>query len=108
MHDDSEPDGSLETTPMATYDRRRLSRSGSDPHRNPGGAAWGGQPSIAVLPFIERDARAGNSFIGDAITEDIIAALVPLPDVFVISRMSTLRYRNAPVDVPLIGRELGV
>src|ERR1044071_2923119 len=105
MHRNFEPDSSLETTTMTTDDIRRLSRSGSDPHRNPDGTALDSRPSVAVLPFIEHSAWADNSFIGDAIAEDIIAALASLPDVFVISRMSTLRYRKTSVDISAIGRE---
>jgi DNA-binding SARP family transcriptional activator/TolB-like protein len=97
----------LETRP-GPGDNARMSGSGSDPQRNPGGTALGFRPSIAVLPFLERSAQGGDGFIGDAIAEDIIAALASLPDVLVISRNSTLRYRHAPADIPLIGRELGV
>jgi DNA-binding SARP family transcriptional activator len=72
------------------------------------GAAWNSRPSIAVLPFVDYGAEAGHSFIGDAIAEDAIAALASLPDLLVISRNSTLKYRQVPLDIPAIGRELGV
>jgi adenylate cyclase len=66
------------------------------------------RPSIAVLPFSEYDAKAEDSLIGDAISEDAIAALASLPDLFVISRNSTLRYREPQPNIQAIGRELGV
>jgi adenylate cyclase len=72
------------------------------------GARRHSRPSIAVLPFIEYGAKAEGSLIGDAISEDAIAALASLPDLFVISRNSTLRYREPQPNIQAIGRELGV
>jgi class 3 adenylate cyclase/tetratricopeptide (TPR) repeat protein len=66
------------------------------------------RPSIAVLPFREPDIAEGSSYFGDGIVEDIIGALACLPDLVVISRNSTSRFRGAPVDVGAVGRELGV
>ena len=72
--------------------------------------ARGSRPSIAVLPFTEYDAPAADrfSFIGDAIAEDAIAMLTALPDLLVISRGSTQKYRGSELDIPAIGSELGV
>jgi adenylate cyclase len=72
------------------------------------GARRHSRPSIAVLPFTEYDANAEDSLIGDAISEDAIAALASLPDLFVISRNSTLMYREPQPNIHAIGRELGV
>ena len=62
------------------------------------------RPSIAVLPFREPDIPEGSSYFGDGIVEDVIGALACLPDLVVISRNSTSRFRGAPA----VGRELGV
>jgi DNA-binding SARP family transcriptional activator len=72
------------------------------------GSAWNSRPSIAVLPFLEYGAEAGHSFISDAIAEETIAALASLPDLLVISRNSTLKYRQGPLDIAAVGRELAV
>jgi len=61
-----------------------------------------------VLPFIEYGAEAEDRLIGDSISEEAIAALASLPDLFVISRNSTLRYREHQPNVQAVGRELGV
>lgn len=66
------------------------------------------RPSIAVLPFREYDLREGNSYFADGIVEDIIGALASLPDLFVISRSSTLAFRGVNVDVRAVGDKLGV
>ena len=72
------------------------------------GARRHSRPSIAVLPFIEYGAKAEDSLIGHGISEDVIAALASLPDLFVISRSSTLRYHEPQSNIQAIGRELGV
>jgi class 3 adenylate cyclase/TolB-like protein len=72
------------------------------------GMPWNSRPSIAVLPFPEYGADAADSLIGDGIAEDVVAALASLPDLFVISRNSTLKYRESPPNIQAIRRELGV
>ena len=64
--------------------------------------------SIVVLPFREQGAGQGDSYFGDGIVDDIIHGLSGLKELFVISRGSTLGYRDTTIDVRAIGRELGV
>jgi adenylate cyclase len=64
-------------------------------------------PSIAVLPFANLSGDPEQAFFADGITEEIITALSRFPDLFVIARNSTLRYKGQAVDVRDIGRELG-
>jgi adenylate cyclase len=66
------------------------------------------QPSIAVLPFREYDARPEDSYFAEAIVDDIVGALASLPDLFVISRSSTLTFRGPAADVRTVGQQLGV
>jgi adenylate cyclase len=66
------------------------------------------RPSIAVLPFLEYDPRAEQSYFGDGMIEDVVAALAALPDLFVISRASTLRYRGYAPNIKAIAGDLGV
>jgi DNA-binding SARP family transcriptional activator/TolB-like protein len=75
---------------------------------SPSAAAWSSRPSIAVLPFTEYGSPASDSLIGEGIAEDAIAMLTALPDLLVISRNSTQKYRGVSLDIPAIGRELGV
>jgi TolB-like protein/tetratricopeptide (TPR) repeat protein len=60
------------------------------------------------MPFREFDVPDTQRYFGDGIVEDIVVALASLPDLFVISRNSTLRFRDTKVDVRAIGRELDV
>jgi TolB-like protein len=66
------------------------------------------RPSIAVLPFRECGAPEGHRYFGDGFVEDIVGALASLSDLFVISRASTVRFRDTQADIKSIGRELGV
>ena len=73
------------------------------------------RPSIAVLPFLDQSAATGEtgetagtatSYFSDGLVEDIISALSCLPELVVISRTSTLRYRGAAPDPRQIRRDL--
>src|SRR5262245_836595 len=66
------------------------------------------RPSIAVLPFQELDVPDGQRYFGEGITEDVVGAIASLPDLFVISRTSTSRFREGALDVRSVGRDLGV
>jgi adenylate cyclase len=66
------------------------------------------RPSIAVLPFREVGIDDEHRYFGDGIVEDIIGALASLPDLFVISRNSTARFRGTPVDFKAVREDLVV
>jgi adenylate cyclase len=62
-------------------------------------------PGLAVLPFAS---AADESYFGEGITEEIIAALSSNRSLFVIARHSTLRYRDSQADLAQIAAELNV
>ena len=65
--------------------------------------------SIAVLPFENRSEEEANAYFADGVQDEIMANLGKIADLKVISRTSTLAYRNpAARDVRGIGRRLGV
>jgi len=66
------------------------------------------KPSIAVLPFDNMSHDEEQEHLADGITENIIAALARIPEVFVIARNSVFTYRGKAVKVQQVGRELGV
>ncbi len=66
------------------------------------------RPSIAVLPFVDQSAESSASYFSDGLVEDIIAALACLPELVVISRSSTLRYRGSVPDSRHVHRDLQV
>jgi TolB-like protein/class 3 adenylate cyclase/Tfp pilus assembly protein PilF len=66
-----------------------------------------GRPSIAVIPFLLRSEDARFESIGDSLADDTIAALSQVADFAVISRLSSMAFRRAPVGVRRIGEILG-
>ena len=66
------------------------------------------RPSVAVLPFVDQAGEAAASYFSDGLVEDIISALACLPELVVISRSSTLRYRGTTPDPRQVRRDLRV
>jgi adenylate cyclase len=66
------------------------------------------RPSIAVLPFANMSGNPDEEYFGDGLAEEIINALVKLPQFFVIARNSSFTYKGKSVDVRQVGREMGV
>ncbi len=66
------------------------------------------KPSIAVLPFENMSGDPEQEYFSDGITDDIITLLSRYRWIFVIARSSTFTYKDKPVDVKVVARELGV
>src|SRR5438552_7548992 len=64
--------------------------------------------SIAVLPFENLSEDKTNAYFADGIQEEILATLSRIGDLKVISRTSTLRFKNAPDSISAIAKQLGV
>ncbi len=66
------------------------------------------KPSVAVLPFTNMSGDPEQEYFSDGITEDIITELSRFGLLFVIARNSSFVFRGQAVDVPEVGRKLGV
>jgi TolB-like protein len=66
------------------------------------------KPSIAVLPFADLSSDPAQGYFVDGIVEGITTGLCRIRSLFVIARNSSFTYRDRPVDVKQVGRELGV
>jgi TolB-like protein/class 3 adenylate cyclase/cytochrome c-type biogenesis protein CcmH/NrfG len=66
------------------------------------------KPSIAVLPFANLSGDPGQEYLADGISENIIAALAKIPEMFVIARNSTFSYKGKSPKVQQVAEELGV
>jgi TolB-like protein/Tfp pilus assembly protein PilF len=64
--------------------------------------------SIAVLPFSNLSADAGDEYLSDGISEEIINALTKIGGLRVVSRTSAFVYKGRSEDVRDIGEQLGV
>jgi len=69
-----------------------------------------GKPIVAVLPFENLSGDAGQEYLSEGMTEEMIARLGRLQPqrLGVIARASAIRYKNTDKDIDQIGRELGV
>lgn len=64
--------------------------------------------TIAVLPFVNMSNDVENEYFSDGITEEVINALVKIPDVKVTSRTSSFKFKGQNDDIREIGEQLGV
>ena len=65
------------------------------------------EKSIAVLPLANLSPDPDNAFFADGVQEDILTNLSKIQDLLVISRSSTLQYRETDQNLREIGMELG-
>jgi TolB-like protein/DNA-binding winged helix-turn-helix (wHTH) protein len=66
------------------------------------------EPSLVVLPFRDLSPESGRAHLAEGIAEDLTAALIRFPTLFVISSGSAATYRARDVPLETIARELGV
>ncbi|UCG79812.1 MAG: tetratricopeptide repeat protein, partial [Desulfobacterales bacterium] len=66
------------------------------------------KPSVAVLPFINMSGDSEQEFFSDGLTDQIIASLSKVHELFVIARNSTFTYKGKPVKVQQVAEDLGV
>ena len=64
--------------------------------------------SIAVLPFANMSAEAGNEYFCDGLAEELLNALAKIEDLQVAARTSAFSFKNKNVEVSEIGRALHV
>ncbi len=64
--------------------------------------------SLAVLPLVNISPDAGDEYIADGLTEEIISTLSQVPSLSVIARSSVMGYKSSPKSVSQVGAELGV
>jgi TolB-like protein/class 3 adenylate cyclase/Tfp pilus assembly protein PilF len=67
-----------------------------------------GRPSVAVIPFQLRSSDPRLEFLGDGLADETIASLSKVADFFVVSRLSSMAFRKAPLSVRSVGEMLGV
>jgi TolB-like protein len=65
-------------------------------------------PSVAVVPFVNFTGDVAQDYLVDGIGTELIAALTKIPGLFVIASTSSFAYRGRAVQLPDVGRELGV
>jgi TolB-like protein len=93
-----------------TWRQARVARDGhrasANVYRN--SPAPGLMNSIAVLPFINLSTDPDNAYFADGLTEEVIADLATVRSLRVISRTSSMTFKDTKKDVKTIAGELGV
>jgi serine/threonine protein kinase/Flp pilus assembly protein TadD len=64
--------------------------------------------SIAVLPFDNIGSDKDNEYFADGLTEELIVNFSRLNEIDVVSRTTSMQYKNAKKDIKTIGKELNV
>ncbi len=62
------------------------------------------EKSIAVLPFLNMSTDPEQAFFSDGISEEIINAIVQLPDLKVVGRTSSFSFKGVNEDLRTVGR----
>jgi serine/threonine protein kinase/Flp pilus assembly protein TadD len=63
--------------------------------------------AIALLPFENISPDRESDYFSDGLTEELILSLSKLKNMRVVSRTSTMQYKDTKKDIKTIGRELG-
>jgi len=64
--------------------------------------------SIAVLPLVNTSGDPSNEYFSDGLSEELISVLARIPDLKIIGRTSSFRFKNTNDDSRTIGTRLGV
>ena len=64
--------------------------------------------SVAVMPFVNESRAPNTEYLSDGISESLINNLSQLPQLKVIARSSTFRYKGKEIDPEEVARSLGV
>ncbi len=68
-----------------------------------------GEKSIAVIPFVDMSPEGDHEWFSDGISEELLNALVRIPNLKVVGRTSSWTYKGVTnKDLKAIGKELGV
>jgi adenylate cyclase len=65
------------------------------------------QPSLAVLPFVNLTTDSLQDYFSTGLTMDIITALIKIHGLFLISDTSVFAYKDKPMDLQELGKQLG-
>jgi TolB-like protein/class 3 adenylate cyclase len=66
------------------------------------------KPSVAVLPFDNLNDDASQQHVADGMTDDLIADLSKIAELFVVARHSTFAYKGRAVPARQVAEDLGV
>jgi TolB-like protein len=71
-------------------------------------AADAGEPSIAVLPFVNLSSDPEQDYFSDGLAEQVLDLLARVPELRVIARTSSFSFRGKDADIAAIAQKLNV
>jgi len=74
----------------------------------PGAQHAGRSRRLAVLPFIDMGEAQSDAHLGDGLAEEILHALTRIPELDVIARASSFRFRGPEIDLADLAQQLNV
>ena len=88
------------------FKSKRISKNA--PFKNKPPISLNEKPSIAVLPFKNLSGNPEQEYFSDGITNDIITDLSKFQELWVIASNTVFTYKNKPVKIKDLHRDLGV
>ena len=64
--------------------------------------------SIAVLPFLDMSPDRDQDYFCEGLADELINSLASLPNIHVVSRTSSFRFKSATLDIREVGKRLNV
>jgi TolB-like protein/tetratricopeptide (TPR) repeat protein len=64
--------------------------------------------SIAVLPFEDMSEKKDQEYFADGIAEEVLDRIAKVPGLIVVGRASSFQFKGKSMDLPSVGRVLGV
>jgi TolB-like protein/Flp pilus assembly protein TadD len=99
----------LEKDPEARYQRiEEAAADLTEVRKKVEAASRDTRPSIAVLPFVDMSMKRDQEYFCNGIAEELINGLAKIRNLHVVSRTSTMKYKDSALDIRDIGRDLGV
>jgi hypothetical protein len=71
-------------------------------------SGWAKLPSIAVVPFSNLSPESEGDYFAEGLVEDIIVTLSNIPELLVVARGSTMRFRRRAIEPAVVSEKLGV
>jgi len=66
------------------------------------------EKSIAVLPFVNMSGDIENEYFSEGLSEELLNVLAKMPELKVVGRTSSFKFKGTNEDLRLIGERLGV
>ena len=79
-----------------------------DREKRPGMITERRVPSIAVLPFVDMSPERDQDYFCEGLADELINSLASLPNLHVVSRTSSFRFKSTTLDIREVGKRLNV